>query len=66
MDESTLNKIKELKVSLWFGIIILIIGILSSVDRANPDIIDNIDDVPKQCLYNQKLIVFLHPWKLKH
>ena len=46
MDESTFKKVKELKVALWFGIIILITGILAAVDQANSDIIDNINDIP--------------------
>lgn len=57
MDETTLKKVKELKVALWIGIIILIIGILASIDKANSDIIDNISDIPKECFSNQKLIL---------
>lgn len=57
MDESTLKKVKELKVALWIGIIILIIGIIAAIDQANSDIIDNITDIPKECFSNQKLII---------
>lgn len=57
MDESTFKKVKELKVALWIGIIILIIGIVAAVDQANSDIIDNINDIPKECFSNQKLII---------
>ena len=57
MDESTFKKAKELKVALWIGIIILIIGIVAAVDQANSDIIDNINDIPKECFSNQKLIL---------
>ena len=57
MDESTLKKVKELKIALWIGIIILIIGIVAAVDQANSDIIDNITDITKECFSNQKLII---------
>ena len=57
MDESTFKKVKELKVALWVGIIILIIGILAAIDKANSDLIDNINDIPKECFANQKLII---------
>ena len=57
MDESTFKKAKELKVALWIGIIILIIGIIATIDKANSEIIDNITDIPKECFSNQKLIL---------
>ena len=57
MDESTFKKVKELKVALWIGIIILIIGIIATIDKANSDLIDNINDIPKECFANQKLII---------
>lgn len=57
MDESSLKKVKELKVALWIGIIILIIGIIAAIDKANSDLIDNITDIPKECFSNQKLII---------
>ncbi len=55
MDESTLTKVKELKVGLWIGIIILIVGILASIDS---EIIDHVGvGTPQDCFPNQKLIV---------
>ena len=57
MDESSLAKIKDLKIALWVSVIILIIGILAALDQANSDIIDNISDIPKECFSNQKLII---------
>jgi hypothetical protein len=56
MNESSFKKVKELKIALWFGIIILIIGIIAAIDKANSDLIDNITDIPKECFSNQKLI----------
>ncbi len=59
MDESTLKKVKELKIGLWFGIIILILGILTSIDQTNSEIIDHygVGDTPQECFSNQKLII---------
>ena len=58
MDETTLAKVKELKVGLWIGIIILILGILASIDQANSEIIDHVGvGTPQDCFSNQKLIV---------
>ena len=57
MTESTLAKIKELRAALFFGIIILIIGIIAAIDQANSDVLDNFGSNPQDCFSNQKLIL---------
>ena len=57
MTESTLKKLKELRVAFIFGIIVLIIGIIAAIDQANSDVIESFSNNPQDCFSNQKLIL---------